>query len=65
VAELAERLARLERDPELRARMGAAGRAWVLPRYSVDRLIDDVDSLYRELLQKKGLPVSRSAAGTR
>jgi glycosyltransferase involved in cell wall biosynthesis len=65
VAELAERLAHLARDPELRARMGAAGRARVLPRYSVDRLIDDVDSLYRELLQKKGLPVSRSAAGTR
>jgi glycosyltransferase involved in cell wall biosynthesis len=65
VEELAERLARLARDPELRASMGAAGRARVLPRYSVDRLIDDVDRLYRELLAKKGLPVSRSAVGTR
>ena len=50
VDELAERLARLARDPELRARMGEAGRARVLPRYSVDRLIDDVDRLYRALL---------------
>src|SRR5215211_1109692 len=50
VDELAERLARLARDPELRARMGEAGRARVLPRYSVDRLIDDIDRLYRALL---------------
>ncbi len=65
VEELAERLARLAGDPELRASMGTAGRARVLPRYSVDRLIDDVDGLYRELLEKKGLPVSGAAAGTR
>jgi glycosyltransferase involved in cell wall biosynthesis len=57
---LAERLARLAADPELRARLGAAGRERVLPRYSVERLIDDVDRLYRELLEKKGL----SAAGS-
>jgi hypothetical protein len=30
--------------------MGAAGRARVLERYAVDRLVDDVDALYRELL---------------
>jgi len=65
VEELAERLARLAGDPELRASMGTAGRARVLPRYSVDRLIDDVDGLYRELLEKKGLPVSGAVAGTR
>jgi glycosyltransferase involved in cell wall biosynthesis len=48
---LAERLARLARDPELRERLGAAGRARVIPRYSVERLVDDVDRLYRSLLQ--------------
>ena len=48
--ELAERLAELARDPDRRAEMGAAGRSRVLERYAVDRLVDDVDALYRELL---------------
>lgn len=47
---LAARLAELARDPERRARMGEAGRSRVLGRYAVDRLIDDVDRLYRSLL---------------
>lgn len=50
---LAERLARLAADPELRARMGAAGRERVVPRYAVDRLIDDMDTLYRTLLEER------------
>ncbi|HZC28328.1 MAG TPA: glycosyltransferase family 4 protein [Gaiellaceae bacterium] len=53
--ELADRLARLARDPELRERLGAAGRERVLPRYAVDRLVDDVDRLYRSLLEAAGL----------
>jgi glycosyltransferase involved in cell wall biosynthesis len=48
--ELAERLGRLAGDPELRKRMGAAGRDHVLSRYAVGRLVDDVDLLYRSLL---------------
>jgi glycosyltransferase involved in cell wall biosynthesis len=55
VADLAARLADLARDPELRERLGQQGRSRVLPRYSVDRLLDDVDRLYRSLLQAKGL----------
>jgi glycosyltransferase involved in cell wall biosynthesis len=47
---LAARLAELARDPERRARMGETGRSRVLGRYAVDRLIDDVDRLYRSLL---------------
>jgi glycosyltransferase involved in cell wall biosynthesis len=47
---LAERLARLAQDPELRARMGAAGRESVPPRYAVERLVGDIDELYRSLL---------------
>jgi glycosyltransferase involved in cell wall biosynthesis len=47
---LAERLALLAADPELRRRMGEAGRAQVLQRYAVERLVDDVDRLYRSLL---------------
>jgi glycosyltransferase involved in cell wall biosynthesis len=48
--ELADRLARLARDPALRDLMGKRGRKRVLPRYAVDRLVDDVDRLYRSLL---------------
>jgi glycosyltransferase involved in cell wall biosynthesis len=49
--DLADRLAQLARDPALRARMGKQGRERVLPRYAVDRLVDDVDHLYRSLLE--------------
>ena len=51
---LADRLARLAADPELRERLGAAGRARVVPRYSVERLVDDIDLLYRSLLAASG-----------
>jgi glycosyltransferase involved in cell wall biosynthesis len=54
--ELAEALSRLAADPALRERLGAAGRARVLPRYAVDRLVDDIDRLYRSLLTAAGLP---------
>ena len=47
---LADRLALLANDPALRARMGGAARTRVLSRYAVDRLVDDVDRLYRALL---------------
>src|SRR4029077_6348900 len=53
--ELAERLAELAHDPDRRAQMGAAGRARMLERYAVDRLVDDVDALYRELLAERKL----------
>src|SRR6184192_197666 len=48
--ELAERLERLARDPALRERMGKQGRERVVPRYAVERLVDDVDRLYRSLV---------------
>jgi glycosyltransferase involved in cell wall biosynthesis len=60
VPALAERLVRLASDPGLRARMGAAGRERVVPRYRVERLIGDVDGLYRELLERKGVNASAS-----
>ena len=47
---LAERLAELAADPERRAAMGTAGRERVIRRYAVERLVDDVDRLYRALL---------------
>jgi glycosyltransferase involved in cell wall biosynthesis len=51
VSAIADRLAELEADPGLRRAMGAAGRERVTGRYSVPRLLDDVDRLYRTLLQ--------------
>jgi len=50
---LADRLTRLAADPELRERLGASGRARVIPRYSVERLVDDIDLLYRSLLEAR------------
>lgn len=47
---LAERLEILARNPERRAAMGAEGRKRTLERYAVERLVDDIDALYRELL---------------
>lgn len=59
---LADRLARLARDPQLGERMGEAGRARVVSRYSVARLVDDIDRLYRSLLTVER---GRRPAGTR
>jgi glycosyltransferase involved in cell wall biosynthesis len=50
---LADRLAELARDPKLRERMGAAGREGTPSRYAVARLVDDVDRLYRSLLEAR------------
>jgi glycosyltransferase involved in cell wall biosynthesis len=49
---LAARLGELARDPDRRAEMGERGRAHVFERYAVDRLVDDVDRLYRSLLER-------------
>ena len=52
-AALAARLIELATDPELRERMGAAGRERVLERYGVPRLLDDIDRLYRETMASR------------
>jgi glycosyltransferase involved in cell wall biosynthesis len=54
---LARALETLARDPSLQEAMGRAGRERTLPRYRVERLVDDVDALYRELLSAAGLPL--------
>jgi glycosyltransferase involved in cell wall biosynthesis len=51
----ADRLVELARDASLARRLGAAGKERVLDRYSVERLVDDVDRLYRSLLDAKGI----------
>ncbi|RDI74270.1 Glycosyltransferase [Gaiella occulta] len=50
-AVMAARLAEIAADPALGERLGQAGRERVLRRYAVARLVDDVDRLYRALLE--------------
>jgi glycosyltransferase involved in cell wall biosynthesis len=57
---IAGRLEELARDSSLRAAFGAFGRERAVARYGVPRLVDDVDRLYRELLQQAE-PRRRSA----
>jgi len=49
---IADCLGRLAADAELRERLGEQGRAFVSARYSIPRLVDDMDELYRELLDR-------------
>ena len=49
-AMLADHVNALLADPERRRRMGDRGRRSVTARYTLDRLFDDVERLYRELL---------------
>jgi glycosyltransferase involved in cell wall biosynthesis len=49
---VADRLEVLARDSRLRERFGAAGSAFVRERYSIPRLVDDMDGLYRDLLAR-------------
>ena len=49
---LAGAMARLARDPAERSRMGGQGRRRVA-RYDYERLVDDIDRLYREALAEK------------
>ena len=50
VAELAQRLAMLANDSALRLEMGRRGAEQVRERYGLERMVDDVDRLYRSLL---------------
>lgn len=49
-AALAAALVELAGDAALRQRLGIAARERAMARYSADRLVDDIDRLYRELL---------------
>ena len=51
------KLAVLAGDDGLRRKMGEGGRKRVLERYAVSRLVDDVDRLYRSLLEAKRVEI--------
>ena len=52
----ADALAELAASPERRRELGEAGRRHVQMRYSVERLLEDVDMLYRSLLAVRARP---------
>ena len=52
---LADDVLRVIADPALASRLGEAGRARVVPLYSQDRLLADIDRLYRRCLADQNL----------
>jgi glycosyltransferase involved in cell wall biosynthesis len=52
---LVERLATLARDPAHAAALAARGREFVRERFPTERMVDDLDRLYREWFQRKAL----------
>src|SRR5262249_18028449 len=58
----ADKLIELSAQPARLLAMGRNARAFASSRYSKQRLVDDLDALYRELLRKKGRQLSASAA---
>ncbi|MGH2687474.1 MAG: glycosyltransferase, partial [Actinomycetota bacterium] len=55
---LAAAVVRLARSPELRARLGAAGRRTVEERFSVQAAVRRVEAVYDEELARAGVPAS-------
>jgi glycosyltransferase involved in cell wall biosynthesis len=52
IANFAERVVQLARDPALRARFSEAGRNYVRENFSVEKMVDDIYALYQRLLPK-------------
>ncbi|MFM9615884.1 glycosyl transferase family 1 [Streptomyces sp. V2] len=62
---LAAGLSRLLGDPELRARLGAAGRERVLSRFTWARAAEGTVERYREAIERSGTSASRPGADRR
>ena len=60
---MADAIAEILHDPELAARFTAAGRESALSRFTLARLVRDIDELYARLLEAAGVPVSSAALG--
>ncbi len=55
---LADRIAHLLEDPELRKRLGENGRAHVDPNFRTEKMVADISDVYQMLLEKKADAVS-------
>ena len=53
VGALADAIEQMAGNPDLRVRCGAQARMHALERFSAQRLVTDIDSLYRDLLSKR------------
>jgi glycosyltransferase involved in cell wall biosynthesis len=49
---LVDRLLRLRNDVELRTRLGATGAERMRTRFSIERMVDDIDRVYTEILAR-------------
>ena len=54
-AAIAKAVIDLAGDAERRARMGEAGRAFVVPDYSLETMVRQIESLYKKLAAEKGI----------
>ncbi|MGI8730445.1 MAG: glycosyltransferase [Solirubrobacteraceae bacterium] len=61
---LARAVAAILDDPDLAQRLAAAGREHAREMFAIERLLDDVDGLYRELLEHGPGPDKRSRGAT-
>ena len=52
---LAEAVIALARDADRRRGMGEMARAMVVPAYGLDRMVQQIETLYEELIREKGL----------
>ena len=60
-AALAGALAQVLADPELSRRLGAAGRARFLERFTAARMVGETEALYRKLLATKRRPAAEAS----
>jgi glycosyltransferase involved in cell wall biosynthesis len=52
ISTLSSRLAELARDPALRSRLGRTGAARMRELYAKERMVDDIERLYRDVLAR-------------
>ena len=57
---LAEAIATLLHNPDLRRGMGQAGREWVTEHFTVGRMVERTEQLYTQLLEEKGIALAGS-----
>lgn len=58
---LADAVTRLVADPELRARMGAAGRAIVDPAFRAETMVKEIAAVYQQLAERKRAKLEANA----